>query len=120
VCWAAAQAVLLLGQLPADLSCLKPGMRHLASSSQPCNKDNALLWLHAELVSVRGLKGQRMMALHDAPASDLYMAQCYAALNMGSGVRNAEQPHPLTLSSDFQCSSGQGCYQYIHTRNKAS
>ena len=43
VCWAAAQAVLLLGQSPADQSCLKPGMHHLASSSQPCKKDNLLL-----------------------------------------------------------------------------
>ncbi len=53
-----------------------------------------------------------MMALHDAPASDVYMAQCYAALSMGSGVRNGELPNPLTLSSDLQWgspSSGEGC-----------
>jgi hypothetical protein len=43
LCWSAAQAVLLLGQSPADQSCLKPGMHHLASSSQPCKKDNLLL-----------------------------------------------------------------------------
>ncbi len=61
-----------------------------------------------------------MMALHDAPASDGYMARCYAALSMGSGVRNAEQPHAVTLSSKFQCSSVQACYRDVHTGIEAS
>ena len=124
VCWTAAQPVLLLGQLPADLSCLKPGMHHLASSSQPCNKDKCVALAACRIGKCLWVEGpahsQLMMALHDAPASDCYTARCYAALNMWSGVRNGEQPHPLTLSNDFQCSSGQGCYSHMHTRNNAS
>ena len=57
VCWTAAHP--LLGQLPADLSCLKPGMHHLASSSQPCNKDKCVA-LAACRIGVRGLKGQQV------------------------------------------------------------